>query len=286
MSALEYFEPETVEAALELLGGREDARCLAGGQTLVAMMNAGLIDSGCLVSLGRVQSLGHISVEPSGALLIGAMVTHARIALEPRLEGALSVVREAASVTAHPAVRNLGTIGGTICHADASADYPAAIVAAEAEVEIAGLAGRRTVPAEQFFLDYLTTALEQGEMVTGVRFPKSSAGAVGVYEKFGRVDGDFAIISVALVLELQGSSVLRARIALGGCSSTPVRVRQAEQILESGGLGPRAIEAASGQLLLACNPTDDVRATAGYRGELIPRILTRAVNRAVARGVH
>jgi carbon-monoxide dehydrogenase medium subunit len=163
---MQYLEPKTIAAAVKLMQDHEDARCLAGGQTLVAMMNAGLVDPTCLISLRKISGLDTIRIDHMGALTLGAMVTHARIAMEPRLRGALTVVREAAAATAHPAVRNMGTIGGTLCHADPAADHPAAVVAADAEIEIAGPHGLRVISAEEFFVDYLSTALEAGEVVT------------------------------------------------------------------------------------------------------------------------
>lgn len=280
-NAMRYLEPDTIEQAVELLTGSEDARCIAGGQTLVAMMNANLIEPEALVSLQKISELQTTTLHDDGRLSVGAMVTHSRIERDDRLSHNLAVVREAAAVTAHPAVRNRGTIGGTICHADAAADQPTAVIAADAEIEIAGPNGRRIVPAADFFLDYLTTALEEGELVVAIHFPPAVPGSIGVYEKFGRVDGDFGIITVAVVLEADAQSVARCRIVLGGCGMTPIRVRAAEEILERQGLGDDAVAQASAELVAACDPVDDVRGTAAYRLELVPIILKRAIARAV-----
>jgi carbon-monoxide dehydrogenase medium subunit len=280
MSAIDYFEPETVEAAVELLAGREDARCLAGGQTLVAMMNAGLLETKSLVSLRRVRGLDEIRRDEDGSLWIGAMVRHAAVARESRLDGRLNVVRGAASVIAHPAIRNMGTLGGAMGHADPSSDYPAAVVAAGAEIEVAGPHGRRMVPAGEFFAGYLTTTLEPGELVTGVRLPHGPAGAVGVYEKFARVDGDYATVSVALVMERHGGRCASVRIALGACAMAPVRVERAEEYLVGSELDEQSVDAACAELVDACDPIDDVRGSAAYRLELVPRLVRRALARA------
>ena len=281
MTVVEYFEPETVDSAIELLARGEDARCLAGGQTLVAMMNAGLVEPKFLIGLRKICGLDEISRDVDGSLWIGTMARHATLAREPRLRGALNVVREAASVIAHPAIRNMGTFGGALCHADPNSDYPAAIVAAGAEIEIAGAAGHRMVPASQFFTGYLSTALNQGELVTRVRLPKGPIGAVGVYEKFARVDGDYATVSVALIVQRLGQRCTFARIALAACAMTPVWVRKAEELLEGTTLDDGAVNVACEALLEACDPIDDVRGTAAYRRSLVPRLVRRALHRAI-----
>jgi carbon-monoxide dehydrogenase medium subunit len=282
MRPVEYFEPTTVDAAVELLQHRDDAQCVAGGQTLVAMMNAGLIEPRALIGLQRVRGLDEINTENDGSLWIGAMVRHAALAREPRLRGVWNVIREAASAIAHPAIRNMGTLGGALCHADPSSDYPAAVVAAEAKVEIANATGRRIVPAAQFFTGYLSTELHRGEVLTRVCFPPAPVGAVGVYEKFARVDGDFATVSVALAVHCEDQRCSFARLALGSCGMTPVRLRRAEELLEGTSLDGHAIEAACSALLEACDPVDDVRGSAAFRRTLVPRLVHRALGRATS----
>ncbi len=275
-----YFEPETLDAAVALLSEHEDSRCIAGGQTLVAMMNASLVEPTALIALRRVPGLDAIAVESDGSVSIGAMATHAAVARDERLTGGFAVIRQAATVIAHPAIRNLGTMGGAICHADPNSDYPAAIVAAEAEVEIFGPKGTRTVPAAAFFEGFMSTVLQPGELVTRIKLSPPPQGAVGVYEKFARVDGDYATVSVALMLKRDGGTCSFARIALGACAMTPVRMRAAEEALEGSALGPEAIERAAALLVEACDPVDDVRGSAAYRLELVPRLLRRAVEKA------
>lgn len=280
MNPVEYFEPTTVDAAVELLKHHDDARCVAGGQTLVAMMNAGLVEPRALIGLHRIRGLDEIAIVDDGSLWIGAMARHATLAHEPRLRGAWNVIREAASVIAHPAIRNMGTLGGALCHADPNSDYPAAVVAAQANVEIAGHAGRRIVPATEFFTGYLSTDLRAGEVLTRVCFPPAPAGVIGVYEKFARVDGDYATVSIALIMRLEHQRCSFARIALGSCAMTPVRVRRAEELLEGSALDADVIAAACSALLEACDPIDDVRGSAAYRRTLVPRLIHRALGRA------
>jgi aerobic carbon-monoxide dehydrogenase medium subunit len=259
MRAMSFHQPSTLGEAISLLAQNSDARCLAGGQTLVAMMNAQLAEPTTLVSLRRLQELREFAFGADGVVSIGAMVPHSEVAAETRLTGGLGVIREAAQVIAHPAVRNLGTMGGSLCHADPNADYPAAVVAADAEIEIAGPEGRRHVPAAKFFLDYLTTVLEPGELVIAVRVPSPPSGAVGVYEKFARVDGDYATVSVALVLAMNGGRCSHIGLALGACGPTPVRAEEAEAALKGNELADSDLEKACAILVEACDPMDDVR---------------------------
>ena len=208
------------------------------------------------------------------------MATHAALAREARLSGGHAVIREAAAAIAHPAIRNLGTLGGALSHADPNADYPAAVLAAEAEIELIGPGGRRSVPASAFFLDFLTAAIEPGEIVTTLRLPPDPPGSVGVYEKFARVDGDYATASIALVLRMTGAICAEIRVAIGACGPTPIRVPEAEQLLVGTDLdAPRSC--AAGQVLAATiDPVDDVRGS----GRIPPHAGAAAISarRAVA----
>ena len=168
MPDIEFLHPRTVDEAVQMLAAREDARCIGGGQTLVAMLNAGLVNVGSLVAMSAIEELSALTRRPDGSIRIGAAVPHRVVAHAEELVGANLVVREAAGLIAHPAIRNFGTIGGSLAHADPASDYPAAVVAADARIEIAGRSGRRQVPAAEYFVDYLTTCLEPGELITAV----------------------------------------------------------------------------------------------------------------------
>ena len=274
-----YF-PKTLEEAVSLLAKDPEACCLAGGATLVAMMNADLLEPSALISLRDVASLGRISREAEGGIVFGAMTNHASIAALNGYDGGQCVVRDAARVIGHPAIRNMGTIGGSIAHADPAADYPAALVAADASVEVAGVQGKREIAAANFFVDYLETALQPGEMISAVRLPPAPDGAVSSYEKFARVDGDFATVSVAVVLSEDGERCNHARIALGGCGPAPVRSADAEAILVEKGISKNSISAACEALAAAADPMDDFRGSMEYRLLLIPVLVERAVARA------
>ncbi|MDA0229991.1 MAG: FAD binding domain-containing protein [Proteobacteria bacterium] len=280
---MEFHQPTSLDAALALLAADPEALLLAGGATLVAMMNADLVAPSALISLRAVTELQTIEAAADGGLRIGAMLSHTALAAEARLTGGNAVVRDAAAQIAHPSVRNIGTLGGAVAHGDPSSDLPAALVAANAVIETAGPAGKREISAEDFFEDYLTTALQAGEMVAAVRLPAPPEGAMGHYEKFARVHGDYATLSVALVLAMEGGECSFARIALGAAGATPVRVAEAEACLIGAAMDSDAIEAAAAKLVEASDPVDDVRGSAEYRLMLVPRLLGRALSAARAK---
>ncbi|MCY4565165.1 MAG: xanthine dehydrogenase family protein subunit M [Gammaproteobacteria bacterium] len=274
-----YLEPESVPEAVAVLAGDEDARCLAGGQTLVAMMNADLVEPSTLVGLRRIAGLNEIH-GTEGVLRIGAMVTHTHLADEERLVGARAVVKDAARQIAHPAVRNRGTIGGALCHADPQADLPGALVAAGAHVEVASTEGVRTAPVDGFFVDYLESSLEPGEMLTAVLIPEGPEGAVGAHLKFSRTDGDYAIVSVSSVIAMQAGVCSYARVVVGSAGPAPLHLDEADALLTGSGLDDAVLLKAGELLAAAADPVDDVRGSSDYRRLLIPGLLARAVGAA------
>ena len=281
---MEFHGPSTVGEAVSLLAADEDARCLAGGATLVAMMNADVVMPSALVSLRHIEALGGISGDPGGGLRIGAMTTHREVAEAAGLHGAHALLPETARVIGHPAIRNMGTIGGSIGHGDPQADYPGALVALDAAMELQGPGGARAVAAGDFFVDYLETALAPGELITAVTLPPSPAGAFGAYEKFARVEGDYATVSVAAAVAMEAGKCGHVRVALGSCGPTPVRAEEAEARLAGTALGDEDIAAAAAILREACDPVDDVRGSGEYRMMLVEPLLGRALRAAAAKG--
>ena len=281
---MEFHGPSTVGEAVSLLAADEEARCLAGGATLVAMMNADLVMPSALVSLRHIEALRGISTDAGGGLRVGAMATHREVATADGLEGAHALLSETARVIGHPAIRNMGTIGGSIGHGDPQADYPGALAALDAAVELQGPDGTRTVAAVDFFVDYLETALQPGELITAVILPPSPAGAHGAYEKFARVEGDYATVSVAAVVALEDGRCSHVRVALGSCGPTPVRVGAAEERLKGSGLEDSDIAEAAAILRDECDPVDDVRGSGEYRMMLVEPLLGRALRAAAAKG--
>lgn len=271
------FRPRSLPEALDLLISIPEARLLAGGASLVAMINARIIEPAALVSLTAIPELHGISVAPTGQIVIGALTRHCVVAEDPHLADTLAVVGDAARQIASAAIRNMGTIGGALAHADPGLDFPPALVAARATIEIAATTGRRNVPISEFFVDWFTTSLKAGEIVVAVHLPNPKPG-VGLYLKHARVSGDFSIASIALTLACDGE----VHVAIGGCGPNPLGSVEVDQILSSSKTDA-ALKQAGEILLSLADPVDDVRGTAEYRRMLIPRMLRRAIYEAAAR---
>jgi aerobic carbon-monoxide dehydrogenase medium subunit len=274
---MKFIRAASIDQAIAALAEHADARCLAGGQSLVAMMNADLVRPTALVSLRDIVELGGIAVAADRSVRIGAMTTHADIAAFGGFSGSQAIVRSAARRIAHAAIRNAGTIGGSVAHADPAADFPSALVAVDAEIEVAGPAGRRRIAAEQFFVNYYETARAADEMVIAVHLPPPQDKARYHYDKFVRVDGDFAIASVAVVLGMAQGRCRYARVVGGACAATPVRASAAESLLIGTALDDEALAEACDALAAAADPLDDFRGSAAYRRKILPRLALRAM---------
>jgi carbon-monoxide dehydrogenase medium subunit len=264
---MEFFSPTTLDEAYRALT-TDDARCLAGGQSLVAMMNLGLVSPSRLVSLRRIDSLRGILRQSDGSLRIGAMTRHAELADLDMPDAAASLLAQAARVVAYPAVRMQGTLGGSIAHADPAADYPVALTAAGAIIEVGSRRGTRLVAAQDFFRGVFETALEKGEIVTAIVLPPGSPMACAAYKKLSLVAGDFAIVSVAAIVSRT------AQIAVGGCDPKPLFVSGLD-------LADAALLEAGKRLAAESDPPNDQRASAAYRRRVLPELLRRAVRAAV-----
>jgi carbon-monoxide dehydrogenase medium subunit len=276
---MRYAEPGTVEEGLTLLSTVDDARCLAGGASLVSRMNAGQLSPAMLVSLHRIPELATTTETPDG-LWLGAMSTHRAVATEARLRGAMEVVRSAASQLAHPAIRNMATLGGSLGLADPATELPVALVAASAQVEVAGPTGRRTLPVEALLVDAFRTALARGELITRVFIPRGAPDAIGHHLRFSRVSADYPTVSVSLVLAMDGDVCRQARVVFGSCGPVPLHVDAADAVLTGSRLEERDVAEAGRLLVQASAPLDDVRGSAEYRRMLIPRLLGRALSQA------
>jgi carbon-monoxide dehydrogenase medium subunit len=274
----QVFVPATLEEAVALLRAHPGARCIAGGGNLVAAMNAGEA-AAALVSLQGISGLAGVSRLADGSVRIGALTRHAVVAAADVPDGQ-RVVAQAAAVIANPVVRNMGTIGGSVANSDPAADYPVALVACGATVEMIGSSGTRSVPAAAFFRGNGMTALAAGEIVTGVVVPPAPAWSVGVYRKLRRTHGDYAIASVALVLGLRDGVVSHFACAIGGCGPVPVRLPSVEAALLGAPLDDAAVRTAGAALAAACEPVDDIRATAAYRRMVVPRLFASTVAEA------
>lgn len=265
---MEYVVPDTLAEACRALEA-EGAQCLAGGQSLVAMMNLGLVAPERLVSLRRIAELRGIATANDGGLRIGAMTTHAELArMQSDVPGAM-LLTQTARVVAYPAVRNRGTIGGSIALADPAADYPVALVAADAMIELASAARTRDVRARDFFRGMFETALAPGEIVAAIRIaPGIRSGTA--YEKLSLVAGDFAILSVAAIVGRTTD------VAIGGYTMKPL-------LLNGLTVADDAAEEVARRLEACGTPPSDHRASSAYRRRVAPELVLRAVRAAAQR---
>jgi len=274
---IDFRSPEGLDEALQLLAEYpDDITVLSGGMSLLPMMNLGLAAPDMVLSLRRIEALRSI-VDEGDSILIGAMVTHVEVASSPLVRQAAPAVAQAASLIGDVQVRNRGTIGGSVSHADPAADYVPSVSAHRGEVVLQSSAdGERVVPAAEFFLDVMYTAREPHELLTAVRIPKLADGAVAEYIRFARVEGSFAIVNAAVVLD--GSSGL---IALGGVGPAPV-VMDISGHAEGG--WSNAAEAVGDAVYDACDQVQgDIMSDADYRREMARVHAKRVVQRAADR---
>jgi CO/xanthine dehydrogenase FAD-binding subunit len=282
----DYHAPKSVDEALALLeryGG--DAKLLAGGQSLMPLLNFRLSRPAAIVDLNRIPSLAYIN-EAKGQVRFGAMTRQRTIEFSPVVKERLPLLREATRWVGHLPIRTRGTIGGSIAHADPSAEYPAVLAALEGEVVTRSPRGERVIKAADLFQTYLTTNLEADEIVVEVRLPAMPPGAGYALEEFARRHGDFAIIGIAAMVVRDGQRCKTARLATAGAGPVPLRLRAAEEILERDGLGEAAIEAAARRASELVSPDSDIHASSDYRRHLTGVLTRRALTRAlgVARG--
>jgi aerobic carbon-monoxide dehydrogenase medium subunit len=280
-AAFAYARPTTVDEALQALAdGGEDVKVLAGGQSLIPVMRLRLAAPETVVDLGRVGELRGVR-EEDDAIVIGAMTTHADVLADPLIRRHAPLIAEATETVADRQVRHRGTFGGALAHADPAGDLPAVALALDAEFVVAGPAGRRTVPAAEFFVDYLTTALAEGEILVEVRVPKL-AGDWGMhYEKFQRVAQAWSIVAVAAAVRREGDRIAEARIGLTNMGPTPLRATAVEAALAGAEATAEAVAAAAEHAAEGTSPSSDLNAQADYR-EHLARVLTRRAVLAAA----
>ncbi|HYH35254.1 MAG TPA: FAD binding domain-containing protein, partial [Nocardioides sp.] len=244
-AAFEYARPTSVDEALQAIAeGGDDVKVLAGGQSLIPVMRLRLAAPETVVDLGRVAELRGVR-DDGDAIVIGAMTTHHDVMTDPLVQQYAPLIAEATETVADRQVRARGTFGGALVHADPAGDLPAVALALDAEFVIAGLEGRRTVPAAEFFVDYLTTAVGEGDLLVEVRVPKL-AGEWGMrYEKFNRVAQAWSIVAVAAAVRRENGHIAEARIGLTNMGPTPLRARAAEAALAGAEASADAVAAAA-----------------------------------------
>ncbi len=268
----EYARPGTLGEAIQALAdGGEDAKVIAGGQSLLPLLRLRLAYPSLLVDLGDLGELRGVR-EDGDALVIGAMTTHYSLIRDPLILDHCGLIAQAAGTVADPAVRHRGTIGGSLAHADPAGDLPAVITALDGTMLVAGPGGKREIAAGDFFVDYLTTSLAPGEILAAIRVPKLGHGWGFRYEKFQPTAQAWAIVGVAALVHRENGHVAQARIGLTNMGTVPVRARAAEAAA-AGAASREALAAAAGHAHEESDPPSDLRATADYRRHLA-RVLT------------
>lgn len=280
----EYVAPRTLQEAIAALAnGGTDAKVLAGGQSLIPLLNFRLARPSVLVDLNRVAELAHVSSRDRG-IAIGAMTRQASIERDATLSSRQPLLAEAIRSVGHPAIRTRGTFGGSLAHADPAAELPAVAVCLDAQLTIAGPHGRRTLAAEDFFLGYLTTALRPDEILEETWLPPLARGTGQAWVEFARRHGDFALVGVAVSLSVVDDVVTDARIVLTGVGGLPVRAREAETLLVGGNIPERA-GAAADAARTAIEPEADIHASKEYRAHLAGVLTERAIRLAYERAL-
>ena len=269
----DYVRPSSLASAIEALaGGGEDAKVIAGGQSLLPLLRLRLAYPELLVDIGGLGELAGVR-DAGDALVIGAMTTHYSLIRDPLIREHCGLIAETAATVADPAVRHRGTIGGSLAHADPAGDLPAVISALDATLVATGPGGEREITAADFFVDYLTTALEPGEILTAIRVPKLGPGWGFRYEKFQPTAQAWAIVGVAALARRENGHVAEARVGLTNMGTVPVRARAAEAAAAGAEASRQALAAAAVNADEGSDPPSDLRAAADYRRHLA-RVLT------------
>ena len=275
-AAFDYKAPTSVDEALQLLAeGGDDAKIIAGGQSLLPVMKLRLAAPELLIDLAKIDSLKGIR-DDGDAIVIGAMTPHFEVVGDPLVAEHASLIARCVETVADPQVRHRGTIGGACAHADPASDIPAPMVALDAEFVIAGPGGQRRVAAADFFQDLFTTALGEDEILVEVRVPKYT-GWGSAYEKFVRVAQQWAIAGVAATVRTDSGTIAEARLALTNMGPTPVRARAAEQALAGVALEPDAVAGALTSIADGTAPPTDINGDPEYRRHLVSILGRRAV---------
>jgi len=275
-TAFDYESPSTVEEALSLLTrGDDEVKVLAGGQSLIPVMKLRMAAPELLVDLGKIDQLRGIR-DDGNALTIGAMTPHHEVATDRRVAENAALISQATQTVADPQVRHRGTFGGSLVHADPAGDMPAVALALDAEFVIAGANGTRTVAANEFFVDFFTTAVDEDEILTHVRVPKYPGWGAS-YQKFTRVAQQWSIVASGAAVRVENGVIAESRIGLTNMGSTPIRATGVEQALAGSPVEQDRITRATSSAGEGTDPPTDANGDAEYRRHLAGVLTARAV---------
>jgi len=276
----EYTDPRSVDEALQLLARHgDDAKILAGGQSLVPMLNFRLARPAVLVDINRVGALDGV-VDERGAIRIGALVRQRQ--LERSIGPRAPLLAAGLALIGHTAIRVRGTVAGSIAHADPAAELPALLLCCDGEVVARSARGERVIAAADFFIGPLATALTSDELIVATRWPVAPAGTGWGLHEVARRHGDFALVGAAALVTRRDGRIERARVTIFGCGPTPVRATEAEAALAGRAATPAVIDDAARAASTKLAPHDDLHATAGYRRRVAGTLVARALTDAIA----
>jgi aerobic carbon-monoxide dehydrogenase medium subunit len=278
----DYACPTTLPEAIELLASHDDAKAIAGGQSLVPMLAFRLAQPSLLVDLRKLADLRGIRISDAGVTL-GAMVRWRDIEDDERLETAHPLLKAAIAHVAHYQIRNRGTVGGSIAHADPAAEMPGIAVTCDAEIAVAGKSGARVIQAADFFEGALTTALTSDEIIVEIRLPAWPAGRRWGFQEFARRRGDFAMAAAAVFYDQDERGKARnAHVGVIGVGDRPLRLSAVEEVLNGQSIDEATIAKADAATSAAVDPQDDIHASAAYRRSLVGTMVERALKNAAA----
>lgn len=283
-ASFDYSAPATLDEALKLLQEiGDEAKILAGGHSLIPMMKLRFAEPEHLVDLNNIPGLSDVSMDAS-TLTIGAMAREVDVEDSDEVAWVFPIFKDAAKLIADPQVRNFGTIGGNLAHGDAANDQPAVMIALNAELEITGLDGKRTVGIDEFFYGFYMTAIQEGEILTEIRIPVPAGKSGNAYTKLERKVGDYATAGVAvqLVLDNDGTCTY-AGIGLTNVNPLPLRAERSQEALVGTKVDDAAIEAAAQYASEDCNPSDDLRGSEDYKRRVVKAITKRMIKLALER---
>ncbi len=279
----EYYSPTSLDEAIASLSEHGDeAKILAGGQSLIPAMRFRLAMPNVLIDLNRLQGLSYIK-EENGHLALGALTREADIDESALVRQKYPLLADTAKVIADPLVRNMATVGGNLAHADPANDHPATMLAYGAEVVAVGPGGQRIIPIDDFFVDLFENSLADNEILTEIRIPAPPANSGGCYVKVERKVGDYAVAAVAVQLTLAGDTCSAVRIGLTNVSPVPLRATGAEVALAGNPLTEANIRAAGAAAAKECDPSGDLRGSVAYKRDLVRVITMRAIRTAAER---
>lgn len=279
----DYHDPSAIEGALDLLSEHgEDAKVLAGGQSLVPLLNFRLASPDHLIDLGRIPTLAYVR-RRDGVLRIGAMTRQATLEHSPLVAEHWPLLTGALSFVAHAQIRNRGTVGGSVAHADPAAELPVAFTVLDATLHLRSRGGTRSVGSEDFFLTHLTTAMEPDELLVEIEVPPVPPGTGWAFTEYARRHGDFALGGAAALITLQDGVCRRARLGLLAAADTPLRSETAERVLEGSQISEESTAEAARAAVANINPTGDIHGGTEYRKQLIEGMVRRAIAQAAER---